>query len=79
MSKHKLRIRREKRNKLHKMKQGNTEREKEMKNYGTDFYYEYSKKLLGTVSGAGEVRLISSMYAPNHCHYLKVHLVWYKL
>ena len=47
-----------------------------MKNYGADFYedYDYSK-LLGAVSGAGEVRLISSMCAPNHCHYLKVHLV----
>ena len=32
--------------------------------------YEYSKKLLGTVSGAGEIRVMSSMYAPNHCHYL---------
>ena len=44
-----------------------------MKNYGADFYedYEYSKKLLGTVSGAGEIRVMSSMYAPNHCHYLK--------
>ena len=60
------------------MKQGKTEREKDMKNYGADFYedYEYSKKLLGTVSGAREVRLISSMYA--HCHYLRIHLVWYK-
>ena len=48
-----------------------------MKNYGADLYedYEYSKKFLGTVSGAGEVRLISSMYIPNHCHSLKVHLV----
>ena len=33
--------------------------------------YEYSKKLLGIVSGAGEIRVMSSMYAPNHCHYLK--------
>ena len=51
-----------------------------MKNYGAYLYedYEYSNKLLGTVSGAGEVRLISSMYAPNHCHSLKVHLVRYK-
>ena len=51
------------------------EREKEMKKYGANFYedYEYSKKLLGTVSGAWKVRLISSMCAPNHCHYLKVH------
>ena len=57
------------------MKQGKKEREKEMKNYGADFYedYEYSKKLQGTVSGAGEIRLISSICAPNHCHYLKVH------
>ena len=33
-------------------------------NYGADLYedYEYSKKLLRTVSGAGEVRLISSAY-----------------
>ena len=51
-----------------------------MKNYRADLYedYEYSKKLLGTVSGAAEVQLMSSMYAPNHCHSLKVHLVWYK-
>ena len=43
------------------MKQGKSEREKEIKTFGADFYedYEYSKKLLGTVSGAGEVRLIS--------------------
>ena len=41
-----------------------------MKNCGADLYedYGYSKKLLGTVSGAGEVRLISSIYAPNHCY-----------
>ena len=32
--------------------------------------YEYSKKLLGIVSGAEEIRVMSSMYAPNHCHYL---------
>ena len=44
-----------------------------MKNYGADIYedYGYNKKLLGTVSGAGDVRLIPSMYAPNHRHYLK--------
>ena len=62
------------------MKQRKTEREKDMKNYEADVYedYEYSKKLLGNVSGAGEIRLISSMYTPNHCHYLKVLLVWYK-
>ena len=44
-----------------------------MKTYEADIYkdYEYSKKLLGTVSGAGEIRVMSSMYAPNHCHYLK--------
>ena len=44
-----------------------------MKNYRADVYeaYEYSKKLLGTVSGAGEIRVMSSMYAPNNCHYLK--------
>ena len=51
-----------------------------MKKYGADLYedYGYSKKLLGTVSGAGEVRLISPMYAPNHCHSLKIHFIWYK-
>ena len=38
MSKHKLRIRREKRNKLHKMKRRKIERGKEMKNYGADFF-----------------------------------------
>ena len=44
-----------------------------MKNCGADLYedYGYSKKLLGTVNGAGEVRLISAMYAPNHCHSIK--------
>ena len=62
------------------MKQGKTQREIEMKTYGADLYedYEYSKKLLGIVSGAGEVRLILSMCAPNHCHYLKIRLVWYE-
>ena len=51
-----------------------------MNSYGADLCedYEYRKKLLGTLSGAGEVRLISSMYAPNHCHSLKFLLVWYK-
>ena len=51
-----------------------------MKNYGADLYedYEYSKKLLETVRGAGEVRVIWSMYAPNHRHSLKVHLLWYE-
>ena len=45
-----------------------------MKNCRADLYedYGFSKKLLGTVSGAGEVRLISSMYAPNHCHSIKI-------
>ena len=45
------------------MIQQKTERERELKNCGADLYedYGYSKKLLGTVSGAGEVRLISSM------------------
>ena len=43
------------------MIQQKTERERGMKNCGADLYkdYGYSKKLLGTVSGAGEVRLIS--------------------
>ena len=51
-----------------------------MKNCGADLYedYGYSKKLLGTVSGAGEVRLISSMYAPNHCHSIEFHFIWYR-
>ena len=62
------------------MIQRKTDREKEMKNCGADLYedYGYSKKLLGTVSGAGEVRLIPSMYAPNHCHSIKFHVVWYR-
>ena len=50
-----------------------------MKNYAADLYedYKYSEKLLGItcMSGAGEVRLILSTYAPNHCHSLKVNLV----
>ena len=57
-----------------------TEREKEMKNFGADLYeyYGYSKKLLGTVSGAGKVRLISPMCAPNHGHSIKFHFIWYR-
>ena len=49
-----------------------------MKNYGADFYEdnEYSKKLLWTVSGAGEVRLMIDVCSESLP--LKVHLVWYK-
>ena len=70
MSKHNLRIRGEKRNKLHKMKQG-----KKREGERNEELWSRFLQRLWTVCGAGEVRLISLMCAPTHCHYLKVHLV----
>ena len=48
------------------------DRQEGRKKYGADLHedYDYSKKLLGTASGAGVARLGSSMYAPSQCYSL---------
>ena len=74
MSKHKLRIRSEKRNKLHKMKEEKQRGGKEMKNYGADFTKEVTGDCEWCRRDTSDVIDVCS----ESLSLFKVHLVWYK-